>query len=206
MAQWWEAGEYASAIGDTQAPPDMANPPGADLLGDAAATAEMIAAPLGGPATDFSIRSVYDSRPVNAYDFNYSQAVEVTNANGAGTTVLWAANFSAPNGYRAIPRKWDIFLDPPHAVGPPADSLVSITQSNAAIPNNQNIILGLGTDEPIETFFVCEENTVFGASGATSLIPADTTVNVNVNVHGNLIPVSQVAAPYSIANENEELS
>ena len=199
---WWERGEWSDQRGETnQAWPDFYNASGADLLGDASATAAMYATPLGEPPSDFDVRSVYESRPVNAYDFNYSSATPVTGANSTGEQVLWATSFSAPNGYRAVPKKWDIAFDPPYAVGVPFDSTVNITQANAAVPNNQNLILGTGTDEPIETFFVCEENTTFGASGSTSLVATGYTVNVNVNVWGTLIPVSEVSPPFCIANQ-----
>lgn len=198
--KWWEIGEFAEQRGDYQAPASL-DESGADVLQADASIGAMLQTPLGEPPSNFDVRAVYDSRPVNAYDFNYSASPSTTGSGANG----WVATFQVPNGYRAVPRKWSIHYDT-IAGGASANSTASIQQGGAALPNNANIIVGMGTDEPIETFFLCEENTSFGITGINSNI---LTLNpgqnytANVNVWGNLIAVTDVALPFSIANENK---
>src|ERR1700678_4393973 len=99
---WWDRGEWSDQRGETnQAWPDFYNASGADLLGDASATAAMYATPLGEPPSDFDVCSVYESRPVNAYDFNFSAATPVTGAKWTGEQGHLSATFAPLNGYRA---------------------------------------------------------------------------------------------------------
>lgn len=188
---WWMRDEFAEQQQDWQYPA-VYEQPGADLLNDSSSLNSMQAAPLGEPPSDFDVRCVYDSRIVNAYDFNYSFVFP-----NASSGLPWQVAFNVPNGYRAVPRKWAVEFDV-LPVGPLGENIVSLQQNNANVPNNANIIVGLGTDEPIESFFLCEENTTFGLSG---VVNANT--NVNVNVYGNLIPVTDVALPLSVSNQKK---
>lgn len=188
---WWMRGEFAEEREEWQSHADF-DQPGSDLLTDDASVAAMEVTPLGEPSTDFDVRCVYDSRIVNGYDFNFSAAILT------GSSSEWSAEFNVPNGYRIVPRKWSVQFDQV-VTGPAAQSTATIMQNGAALPNNQNIIIGMGTDNPIETFFLCEENTTFGISGVNNNAP--TAITVNVNVYGNLVPVSNVALPLSVSNQ-----
>lgn len=190
---WWQRGEFDEQRQDWQAEASFEQP-GSDLLQDASSTQAMLEAPLGEPKSDFDVRCVYDSRVVNGYDFNYSAAMN--QPSGAS----WTATFVVPNGYRAVPRKWSVNFDSP-PVGPSKNSTATIQQGGAALPNNGPIIIGMGTDDPIETFFLCEENTTFGITGANS--NAVTGLAVIVNVYGNLIPVTDVALPLAVSNQRQ---
>jgi hypothetical protein len=66
--------------------------------------------------------------------------------------------------------------------------------------DNGPIEIEMGTFFPIESFFVCEENTTFGLRGTTNLI-GSTAQAITVNVWGTLIAVSDAALPFSIANK-----
>jgi hypothetical protein len=187
---WWNRGEFAEQREEWQFSADYEQA-GSDLLLDDAAVASMQAAPLGEPPSDFDVRCVYDSRPVNGYDFNYSAQVSI--ASG----VAWSTAFNVPNGYRIVPRKWQVQFDS-LPLGPLAGNFVSLQQNGANVPNNGPIIVGMGTDEPIESFFLCEENTTFGISGV-----ANQNTNANINVYGNLIPVTDVALPLSVSNQKK---
>jgi len=192
---WWNRDEFAEQREDWQASASY-EIPGADLLQDAASTTDMLSAPLGEPRVDYDVRCVYDSRPINGYDFNFS----ATNFTIGGN---WSFQFVVPAGYRAVPREWEVAFDvviPGSAV----NSTASIQQNGAQLPNNGPIFVGMGTDEPIKTFFVCEENTTFGIAGSnTNIGGAVAEARVLINVYGNLIPVSDVALPLAIANENK---
>ena len=185
--------EWAQAIGDHQWPPDMRDVGPSDMGAVQQSIDDLERTPLGEPRVAFDVRCVYDSRPVNGYDFNLSATATQTS-----TSSIFLVIFNVPNGYRMVPREWEITFDNPQ-VGAAANSTVSIQQNNANLPNNGPIIIGMGTSEPIKTFFVCEENTTFGLIGSTNN-PLLQTINVNINVYGNLLPVTDVALPFEVTN------
>ena len=194
---WWMRGEFADQQQDYQTGASW-DQPGADLLGDDNAIVSMQQAGLGEPQTNFTVTAVYDSRIVNGYDFNFTAAITGSN------TVPWSANFTVPVGYRAVPREWDVQFDQVSPLNPgvgSAGSTAIITQGNAALPNNQ-VSIGLGTTNPIKTFFICEESTTFGITGLNTLVD-QATITGSVNVYGNLIPVTQVALPLATSNEDQ---
>jgi hypothetical protein len=195
---WWQRGEFAEQRGDWQAT-SCFELPGADLLQDASSEEALQSTPLGEPQVDFSVRSVYDSRPINGYDFNFS-ANTIQPAGGGIATF----NFQVPLGYRAVPREWDILVTQPTTLSSADENTITFTQNNAAVPNNNPIVFGTGgTDRPIKTFFVCEEQTPFGAVVNLGATTAGFNGTVFCQVYGNLIPVSAVALPFAIANENK---
>lgn len=187
--RWIGNDEFAQQHGDHQIAADPGDA-SADMAGVNRAVQDMNAAPLGEPESDYDVRSVYDSRPVNAFDFNL--AGTATDGSGVG----WSITFQVPNGYRAVPKKWEVVFDNPPP-GPVASSTVTILSNGAALPYNSGIIIGTGGT--VDTFFLCEENSTFGIKGHNSNIFAG-NVPVSVNVWGQLIPVSDVALPFTASN------
>jgi len=191
--KWWFRQEFADQRGDGQADTDFSQ---SDVNYDQAYLDHMVSSPIGEPQGDYDVRSVYDSRPVNAYDFNFSGFATYT----IGITPIgWEVQFTVPPGYRAIPKEWSVWYDRP-AINPASASTVSVLQNGTNLPNNQNIIIGQGTTLPLKTFFICEEGTTFGMTGTQQSAGTPITTNVNVQVWGTLIPVSEVALPYTAAN------
>lgn len=196
VAWWWQRQEFAEQRGDWQAS-SCYEIPGADLLQDATSETALHVTPLGEPPVAFDVRSVYDSRPVNSYDFNFSTSQAYIDAGGVLTF-----NFNVPQGYRAVPREWNVALSTPSIGASGTFNTISLNSNNAAVPNNQNIIFGGGgTEDPVKSFFVCEEQTQFGAT--IFLLPTLTPGDCILNVWGNLIPVTSVALPFAIANETK---
>jgi hypothetical protein len=195
---WWARGEYEDVVGNYQADAGLSDTAGADLINSAASITAMESTPIGEPPADFSTVAVYDSRPVNGYDFNISQIVSAVYP-GTGAISTWSVTFDVPNGYRMVPREWEIYLDG-FPGGSPLNSTCIITQNNAGIPNSTQLVVGAGTTRPIKTFFICEENTIFGATGQIALLPAYTG-QVYIAVYGNLLPVTDVPLPFSVCNK-----
>jgi hypothetical protein len=193
---WWQRGEFSEQRGDWQATSCL-EIPGADLLQDASSESALSQAPLGEPPVAFDVRSTYDSRPVNSYDFNFSQSIAYV---AAGGTLQFS--FNVPQGYRAVPREWSVLLTAPALASSGNFNQISLNSNGAAVPNNQNIIFGAGgTEDPIKSFFLCEEQTQFGATVLVQ--PVAVSGQAILNVYGNLIPVTSVALPFAIANETK---
>src|SRR5271154_6175872 len=125
---WWQRGEHEEQRGDFQAS-SCFEVPGADLLQDSASEVAVLATPLGEPPTDFSVRSVYDSRPINGYDFNFS--ANTIQPLGGGVVTF---NFNVPQGYRAVPRKWEILLTQPTTLSSADENTISFTTNGASVP------------------------------------------------------------------------
>lgn len=187
-----EIAEFADQRGDYSFPPTGDDQNFADLAGEQAAVADMHKTQIGEPPNDFDVRSVWDVRPVNGYD------ALLSTTSTDSTTQSWSATFTAPNGYRAIPRKWEVWYDSP--VGGAAGVSKAFLQKNGAdLPNQLGWIIGDGTQNPIESFFTCEENTTFGIRGHNGNIVTGNSV-VNINCLVTLYPVSEISLPLSIAN------
>lgn len=173
---------------ERQAPPDPRDTSG--YLAGAKERAVGVA-PVGTPPTFYDVRCVYDSRPVNAYDFNLTTTTAALPHGGFATT-----QFIVPSGYRAVPRKWMVSFEP-IPVANPSDITFYPQAYGADVPNNA-VLIGSGTAAPIETFFLVEENATFGARIADPNALAGG--NVYIQVWGNLLPVTGVALPFEVSN------
>lgn len=180
--------EWVLTIRDIQYGPT--DSPGApDLANVMAQIGGMLAAPLGDPQSPYDARSVYDSRPLNAFD-------GVLSATASGD-IPWTVQFQSPPGYRVVPREWTVSYDSPGS-GPAGDSTVTILLNGSALLFNGPIVIGPGTNEPIETFFLVEENSSFGMSGSNTNAVAASLVYVNVRC--NFLPVMLDQLPYAVEN------
>lgn len=175
---------------ESQAPPDFADNSGyltgakEDSIGRTA---------IGDPPTMFDVRSVYDARPVSAYDFNFAATQE---SSSAANLFL---RFTVPSGFRAVVRRYSIqFYATPFAIGP--DILFFPQAYDADVPNNQ-FMIGSGNDD-IRTFFLVEENATFGARVGN---PFGYDLEPILHVYGNLLPVTGVSLPYEIANHDKTI-
>lgn len=171
---------------ESQLPADLTDPSG--RLAGEKERAVQVAAP-GEPPVLYDVRCVFDSRPVNAYDGNFSQIV-----GEVGTTIT--ARFLVPSGYRAIPREWRVNFDTP-PVALITDLQAFVQANDADLPNN-NFYVGAGTSVPFKTFFLVEENAAFGLriTDVNGVIVGNTIIEVWCN----LLPVTGVALPFEATN------
>lgn len=183
--------EYSPEIRDTQTGSTLDNVNASDLIAVSGATQAAGQAPLGEPPPNYDVRATFDSRFVNAYDFNMSTSAPATSA------APWVIEFTVPLGYRAIPRRWEVIYQ--GITGPisPADSTVTLQSNGVSLPYNGPIIIGSGGT--VRSFFLCEEGSTFGMTGFNGDAPSS-NVTVSINVYGNLIPTSDVQLPYMAAN------
>jgi hypothetical protein len=194
--RWWERGEWADAIGDIQASVDMRDTSAGDVIGQDSAIAQMQMTGLGEPPKDFTVRAVYDSRFPNSYDFN----IAALSTQLTSTNPTYSVSFQCPNGYRMVPRKWNIYISNPPS-GPPQNSYGSLQQNGVNIPYNDAFYIGV--ERQLETFFLVEETTTFGLTGFNAnYANAITNPTVIVEVYGNLIPTTHVALPFAVTNES----
>jgi len=143
----------------------------------------------GEPRTKFGVRCVYDSRPVSAYDANFSTAT--TTVEGGTNRV---ASFLVPSGYRFVAREVNIQFDtPPPVVLSTLQGF--LTANGADVPNNSFFV---GSGCTVKCFFVVEENSPFGIR--ISDLNGDISGNTVVQIYGNLLPITGVALPFEVTN------
>jgi hypothetical protein len=107
--------------------------------------------PLGSPPVDYDVRSVYDVRPVGAFDFNIA-ASDVLGAGEGATSNVLTAEMTVPDGLVAVLRNFDIWFEPNPAGADKSDFKWSLQLNGADFPYNGSIPFGVVVDR--ETVFM----------------------------------------------------
>jgi hypothetical protein len=152
--------------------------------------------PLGTPPVDYDVRSVYDVRPIGAYDFNILVSVAV-----GSTATSFVADFAVPSGFVCVLREVEAFFDTsPTGLVNYTDGRVSLTRDKVDYVNNKLIPMG-SHSRIIKTFLLADEFQMVGAKFTlgTGLAPvfSDTFYAL---MYGNMIPKLGRPYPYEIAN------
>jgi hypothetical protein len=209
--------EWQPTIRDIQWGPGLDTAGPTDLLALSGAVADAQATPLEPVPLDYDTRAVYDSRPVNAYDFNFCANNFIVNNN-----TLWAVGWQVPLGYRAVIREFEVqydqdvggqfgaslifplqgmypseFGDSPSTSGPVTPT-VQTALAAAGFPL-QNNAKAIGSGGKIKTFYIAEEGTWFGLEGISANIGVQGTCTVNA--YGQFIPIRNEQLPFVIANQ-----
>lgn len=168
---------------------------------------------LGSPVLDYTVRSVYDSRPVSGRDFNLWFK---TTGDGCGNdTYLGLRNcFYVPTGYVAVIRKVQL-LFPDTASIQEYSALVQIQVNSATVDpelvtvggavgqSTPSQLVGIPVRDPgeIETFIIADERQLVGVllTDVTDF-SAMTNQFIYVGFHGNFLLKTGVPASLQIAN------
>lgn len=165
--------------------------------GEGKLQSDMQAAPLGEPPVDVDVRSVYDVRPIQAFDFNVTISGVIT--SGSETTPAVVNAFNVPTGYVAVVRAYNHCTDPIFPAVTRHDLLMTLQSNNADVPNNIDIPVGPDSQDLVRCFFIVDEGGTFGARFLSSIAVA-TPYNVFVTVYGNFIRKTGRAANLEIGN------
>lgn len=180
---------------EQQFPPSSARVSG-ESLEAAKAKRGVSAAPLGEPPQDFGVRSVYDVRPVNAFDFNVTLGPVVVSEEDAFDPV----NFAVPDGFVGVLREVHYWSQSPVPDVERTDIALSIQLNKVDYTLNTEIPVGSGTGaNPITCFVVADQGQLLGVRFSipgTLLTPFDAFVLL----YGNLLPKTECPANYQIAN------
>jgi hypothetical protein len=209
--------EWQPSIRDFQWGLGVDTPGPTDLLALSTAVAEMQATPLEPVSLDYDVRAVYDSRPINAYDFNFCANNLIVLQN-----TLWAVGWQVPLGYRAVVREFEVMYDQdvggefgaslvfplqgmypsdfalqPASAGPTTPAvLTALAAAGFPLQNNAKAI---GSGGKITTFFIAEEGTWFGIQGISNNISVEGTVTINC--YGQLLPIRNEQLPFVVGNQ-----
>lgn len=159
----------------------------------ARARSEFNVTPVGTPPSCYDVRSVYDSRPVNTYDFHITGVAEFATTDRARVVEM-----SVPEGYVAVLRSVEAWFQPAPLGADRSNTSMSMQLNGGDYPNNQFITIGASTDQPIPMFILADEFNRLGAKVTVSTLGY--AGDVYVHFYGQFILKTERAYPFEIAN------
>ncbi len=160
--------------------------------------------PLGAPVMDYTVRSIYDSRPPSAVDFN-----EWFTTEGASSSdVLFRKCVIVPQGYVGVLRKVSIKAAPSVNAGA-SQYFVAVCLNGAIVIPLQTVDapsgathapgVGITAPETFDTWIIADENQTFGVSIVAATTQPDNLV-IDVGFYGNYLLKTGVPALFQPAN------
>ena len=150
------------------------------------------AAPVGTPPSCYDVRSVYDSRPINGYDFHI---VQFQSLDSTDTTKR--VEMTVPEGYAAVLRGFEAWFEPAPLGANRSDVSANLQLNGGDYPNN-TFLIGMATNGLVPMFMLADE---FNRIGLKLNFTAFTgSGEVYVHFYGNFILKSERALPFEIAN------
>lgn len=149
--------------------------------------------PLGQPPKPVDVRSVYDTRPVNAFDFN----IPATAAT-ASTDSQASLFFQVPEGFICVLRNFDIWFEPTPIGLERSAFLWSLQLNGGDYPYNIGVPFGIAIDRETVFMIANEFNTVglrIAANGGSFPIGA-----VKCRFYGNFLLKSGLPPNLEIGN------
>lgn len=175
---------------DPQLPAD---PRYTDAAREGHLTGQMITTPPGEPPIDYDVRSVFDSRPINGIDFNF------TDSAGISSATAWTVNVEVPEGYVAVLRGARHFLNPaPATLTSRSDVLATLLVNEIQQPSNRDIPVGVQSDDIMRFFVLIDELNTMGITFTSSATITSSTGYVTF--FGNLISKTGRPVPFEVAN------
>lgn len=120
------------------------------------ARADQEKTPLGAPPKPVDVRSVYDTRPINAFDFNISDSATTE----ASVTTQVILSFQVPEGFVCVLRNFDVWFEPNPVILNKSEILWSLQLNGGDFPYNLSIPMGIAVDRETCFMIANEFNTV----------------------------------------------
>lgn len=193
-----ERGEYPfPGPAQSNLPPDM--------VGDMAARKALASTGIGGPYSDYNVRGIFDSRPINGFDFNEMTHLPVP-AGGEGTTFSRNACLTVPQG-RVLVLRDITFYNLDDGNGNVIADNAKVYDFFAQITKNGGVVDPIFMNTGFEffpvkgpclvdTFLIYDEGEVLGLN-----LSSDSGNFVYVVFHGNLLLKTGVSANLEVANK-----
>lgn len=158
-------------------------------------------APLGDLGIDVDVRSIYDVRPINAFDVNVAAESADFSYGGSATPQVGTITVPVPLGYVFVVRQLDHYLTGMPPVVERQQVLLTLTKNGAGVPYNTDVPVGLESQGLFRTFVILDEGEVFGARARVLLPDApQSTTKVGVNFYGNFLRKTGRNANQQIGN------
>lgn len=193
MRDEYRRGEFESR--NRQLPADLNQ--SASNKANAKARSDFDSTPVGSPPSCYDVRSVFDSRPVNTYDFHITTGADYGQEVDANVTI----EMTVPEGYMAILRSIEVWFEPSSFGANRSAASLTMQLNGGDYPNNVDMLIGTATDQAIPMFLLADEFNRIGAK-VTQLFAGAELYNGEVFAHfyGNFVLKSGRAYPFEVAN------
>lgn len=88
------------------------------------------------PPANLQVQSVFDTRPIAAFDFAFSLVGDF----GGALSAVFTGQQQAPNGYTAVLRRVEVEVTPPLLNAGPDGVVLMLTRDDSSIQNNEVVI------------------------------------------------------------------
>lgn len=193
MRDEYRRGEFEAR--NRQLPADLDQ--SAPYNANARARADFDVTPVGTPPVCYDVRSVFDSRPVNTYDFHITQSGAFLTTNVASVVEM-----SVPEGYMAILRGIEAWIEPAPPGPDRSDVSMTVQLNGGDYPNNAGMLIGAATDGLIPMFLLADE---FNRIGVRLVLPSLGFAGASfVHFYGNFVLKTDRAYPFEVANPSND--
>jgi hypothetical protein len=157
--------------------------------------------PIGPIPFAYDVRAVFDSRPVNGYDFNI-----VVSTSGELVNPI-TISFTVPNGYVAVLKRVISFIESPiPASALRSDVLLTLLLNQGVVPNNANIPVGIEQDDLVRCFVIADQGSVLSARLVVSAAILALTPTYTIQFYGNLLQKTNIPTPFEVANPTHKVT
>ena len=181
---------------DSQLPADARARGAVDTAIGTTARGSMQTAPKGSPIADYTVRSTYDSRPIQGTDFNWYISGTAHYAAETPTPTL-ALAYSVPQGYVAVLKKVHWWIDTPLILTSRAQVAIALQVNGGNQLGNE--FIPVGNEADIDTFIIADEFSRLGLL-ATSTAWLSGGTPIAAILYGNLLQKTGRPATFEIAN------
>lgn len=185
-----------------------------DMRQNADRRASADSAPLGTPGIDYDVRSIYDSRPVNAKDFNLWFEFGIQEA--ALDLITFRRCFAVPFGYVAVVREVTFLFEPVEVVDGTYDGTARIlVDGNNVDPmvvkvvpfsaGLTNVVQTAGilwqSGQPIKTFTLADQEQFIGVDVELANDQEALQDTFQVGFYGQFLQRTNVPTQFQAANK-----
>lgn len=149
--------------------------------------------PLGAPPVDYDVRSVYDVRPIAAFDFN------ICNQKTFDSLTPKLIEMTVPPGFVCVLRKIDLWFEPNPIGSLRSNYNWSLALNGANVNYNENVFFGVAVDDE-DVFLLADENNRVGVRFSGTTVANLETIVGFVRFYGTFQLKTEVPLPFEIAN------
>ena len=153
---------------------------------------------LEGRTQAASVRSVYDTRPINGTDFQYAETLTGNTTLELPLTLDF--NYIVPQSYIAVLRDFEI-RQFPLFIGSNLQPLTSVLVDGIAQISHSNLPYNPDNGKVVTHILANEKSTITVRMYYPATYAEDVTLNVFCKMHGNLLLTNNLPLPFEIGNQ-----
>lgn len=161
----------------------------------AAAQTALAQTPSGPVPLAFDVRAIYDSRPINAYDFNIAVSTSGEVANPI------TMSFTVPNGYVCVLKRIITFIENPiPASSDRVDVLLTALVNQGVFPFNESIPVGVDQSDLFNCFIIADQGSEVAARLVVSAAILALAPTYTAQFYGQFLQKTNIPPAFEIGN------